>query len=315
MYFSTGSFLPDTRYDAWHDAIGQAYRTTTGAGNFQASLDLRQLGALNCARISQNSEELIRSTKEIDRWGTDECFLITQVAGRSHIEQDGRIVSLDVGDVTLVDSALPCRFRFDGRNVQLCFHIPKDSFKHGELDLRPRLATKPPQARRRILAELMRLSFEEGAGADSQTGRILSAAIKDMAMAAWRDPADGAREGAVRAAASRFEIIQDYILANLHDETLTPPAIALAHSISERQLHRLFHVSGHTVCGWLRQVRLDRCAANLRDRRQASRSITEIALHHDFGDSGQFSRLFRETYGVAPRTYRSQALASERGKH
>jgi len=78
--------------------------------------------------------------------------------------------------------------------------------------------------------------------------------------------------------------------------------------MSERQLHRLFQASGLTVSSWIKQARLERCAADLCDPRQRERSITEIAFEHGFNDSAHFSRSFREFCGSSAREFRSAAL-------
>ena len=308
MYFSTDSVSPNNRYDAWQETIGHSYSTRTGADDFRACLDLRQVGSINCARIAQNSKEVIRSRREISRFETSDCFLIAQIAGRSDIEQDDNHTILDVGDITLIDAAMPCRFRFDGRNVQLCFHLPREILERSGANWRERLATQLPRRRRRLVGDLMRLAFEESVDAHPTIGKALSDAITEIAMTAWHESSDAPAEAAAHAASARLQAIQDYLLQNLQEEELTPRRIADAHRISERQLHRLFQSTGYTVCGWIRRNRLDRCAASLRNPLEVGRSITAIALEQGFRDSAQFSRLFRETFGVAPRAYRVRAL-------
>jgi AraC family transcriptional regulator, positive regulator of tynA and feaB len=308
VYFSTDSISHSDRYDAWHERIGHSYRTKVGEEDFRACLDMRQVGSINCARIAQNSLEVVRSAKEIGRSNTSDCFLIAQVAGRSDIEQNDNRTCLQVGDVTLIDSTLPCRFGFDGRNVQLCFHLPRELLERREARWRTQLATQLPRRRRRLVGDLMRLAFEESADAHPRIGQALSDAITEIALTAWFEPSEQAADATAHSAGERLQAIQDYLLENLHEDDLTPRRIADAHSISERQLHRLFLSTGYTVCGWIRQNRLDRCAANLRNPALADRNITAIALEHGFKDSAQFSRLFRETFGVAPRAYRSCVL-------
>ncbi|WP_432423217.1 hypothetical protein [Streptomyces pseudovenezuelae] len=49
--------------------------------------------------------------------------------------------------------------------------------------------------------------------------------------------------------------IQAFIRDNLGEPYLTPDAIAAAHHISPRYLHKLFQQHGHTVAGRLRERR------------------------------------------------------------
>jgi AraC-like DNA-binding protein len=101
--------------------------------------------------------------------------------------------------------------------------------------------------------------------------------------------------------------IQDYVIANLGDEGLSPRSIARAQGISERQLHRLFQQCGQSVCRWIRQCRLDRCAAQFRECGLGHRSITQIAFACGFNDAAHFSRLFRAEFGETPSRYRAHA--------
>jgi AraC-like DNA-binding protein len=108
-------------------------------------------------------------------------------------------------------------------------------------------------------------------------------------------------------AAASLRSIQDYVIAHLSSDSLSPRGIARAHGISERQLHRLFRSVGVSVCRWIRQTRLDRCAAQFRDREQSHRSITQIAFSAGFNDAAHFSRLFRAEFGQSPTEYREHA--------
>ena len=47
--------------------------------------------------------------------------------------------------------------------------------------------------------------------------------------------------------------ITSFIEEHLGEAGLAPAQIAAAHHISLRQLHKLFHASGTTVAGWIRQ--------------------------------------------------------------
>jgi len=55
--------------------------------------------------------------------------------------------------------------------------------------------------------------------------------------------------------------IRAFIRDNLGDPRLNPGAIAAAHHISLRYLHKLFQQEGHTVAGWIRERRLDSAGA------------------------------------------------------
>jgi len=141
----------------------------------------------------------------------------------------------------------------------------------------------------------------------SETG--LQRALTEMTWSAVReqlqDPPCLAQEERQRAR------IKSYIESQLADAELTVETIARACAMSVRSVHRAFSdasagsVSKHI---WLR--RLSRCAATLRDPRQAHRPITDICLSWGFNSTSHFSRLFKERFGLTPREYRVTEAAA-----
>ncbi|WP_406011093.1 helix-turn-helix domain-containing protein [Streptomyces sp. NBC_00637] len=102
-----------------------------------------------------------------------------------------------------------------------------------------------------------------------------------------------------------------YIDANLGDPGLSPAAIAAAHKVSDRHLHRLFKAQGMTVAAWIRRQRLDRCRRDLTDSRLRSRTVHSIATRYGFGDPAHFSRVFRAAYGMSPSECRERSSTSD----
>lgn len=106
--------------------------------------------------------------------------------------------------------------------------------------------------------------------------------------------------------------IHAFVRENPGDARLTPAAIAAAHHISLRYLHKLFHQDGHTVAGWVRERRLEQCRRDLADPRLAAQSITAIAARWGFTSPTHFSQAFRSAYGHSPSQFRRQCTQAER---
>lgn len=100
--------------------------------------------------------------------------------------------------------------------------------------------------------------------------------------------------------------IHAFIRDNLGDAHLTPDAIAAAHHISLRYLHKLFQQEGHTVAGRIRERRLEQCRRDLADPQLAARPIHAIAARWGFTSPSHFSQAFRNAHGLSPRQYREQ---------
>jgi AraC-like DNA-binding protein len=98
--------------------------------------------------------------------------------------------------------------------------------------------------------------------------------------------------------------IRSFIGGNLHDPRLTPAAVAAAHHMSTRQLHRLFRQEGTTVAALIRSRRLERARRDLADPALAHTPLHTIAARCGFGAPAHFSRVFRAAHGMSPSDYR-----------
>ncbi|MFI0724261.1 helix-turn-helix domain-containing protein [Streptomyces sp. NPDC021224] len=99
--------------------------------------------------------------------------------------------------------------------------------------------------------------------------------------------------------------------ANLGDPGLTPAAIAARHHMSVRALHRLFGNEGESVMARVRRRRLERCREALAGPALRGQPIGFLAARWGFATAADFSRRFREAYGVTPRQFRNEAGAAQ----
>jgi AraC-like DNA-binding protein len=114
-----------------------------------------------------------------------------------------------------------------------------------------------------------------------------------------------AAPGAVRRQERQRARLQSFIGSRLYDPDLSVDCIARACNMSVRSVHRAFAFDDPgSVSKYIRMRRVCHCAADLRDPRQANRSITDICFSWGFNSTSHFSRLFKEQLGVTPRDYR-----------
>jgi len=107
----------------------------------------------------------------------------------------------------------------------------------------------------------------------------------------------------------------DYILQHL-DTTLRLKAVARAAGFSPFHFHRIFRgVVGESVAEFVKRVRLERALGLLSHKHWPTRrraSLTDIAFACGFASSSDFSRCFRQRYGVAPRTFDVESFRLQR---
>ncbi|MCI4043581.1 helix-turn-helix domain-containing protein [Streptomyces sp. TRM75563] len=109
--------------------------------------------------------------------------------------------------------------------------------------------------------------------------------------------------------------IRTFIGRNLHDPRLTPAAVAAAHHISTRHLHRLFQQEGTTVAALIRSRRLERARRDLADPALVHTPLHTIAARCGFGAPAHFSRVFRAAHGMSPSDYRDAGLRDGAGRN
>ena len=99
-----------------------------------------------------------------------------------------------------------------------------------------------------------------------------------------------------------FRVI-DYIHAHLDDE-VSPEELARVAHFSLHHFHRVFRgMTGESVMGFVRRLRLERAAQRLKF---GSEPVVEVALSTGYASHEAFTRAFRARFGTNPSAYRSQ---------
>jgi AraC-like DNA-binding protein len=99
--------------------------------------------------------------------------------------------------------------------------------------------------------------------------------------------------------------------AELPDHTLTASRIAAAQGISRRRLDQIvLSTLGTSISAQIWRRRLDQAAADLRDPRLATRSVTQIAYSVGFSSTSHFARAFKRQFQCTPLQWRRETASS-----
>jgi transcriptional regulator GlxA family with amidase domain len=90
-----------------------------------------------------------------------------------------------------------------------------------------------------------------------------------------------------------------WIEDNLSDQALGPDALATALRCSRATIYRAFSESELTVAGVIREARLKR-AREMLETLPPHVTIADIAMRCGFFDASNFSRSFRNRFGISP---------------
>ncbi|SEQ99371.1 helix-turn-helix domain-containing protein [Streptomyces radiopugnans] len=162
-------------------------------------------------------------------------------------------------------------------------------------------AARPPEARAALA--------DESAGCTASDRVRLGHTALDLATAVLAHHLDD--EATVPSRSPRhvlFLRMTAFIDRHLHQPDLDPAAVAAAHQISLRYLHRVFQEHGTSVGAYIRQRCLDRCRRDLADPGLRHLTVHAIGARWAFARPADFSRAFRAATGMPPGRYRAAAF-------
>ncbi|SFY51820.1 AraC-like ligand-binding domain-containing protein [Streptomyces sp. F-1] len=307
------------RVEAWREITASAlipneFRVDPAA-KFRASLRAANLGGAQVAAMTYGSHRTRRTPRLIRRSDPEMYAVGLVLRGVQGILQAQCHASLDAGELVVYSTSHPFEAVVDVRDgvaASVVVQVPRA------------LVPLPPNRVNRLLAA--RLPGHEG------VGRLLAGFLVHLSTDTGPcRPADGHRLGGVlvdlltawlahhadavdrtpaetRRGVQLLEV-QHFIRRHLGDAGLTPAAVAAAHHISLRSLHRLFreHAAGTTVAAYIRDQRLAAARRDLADPRLASRPVHATAARWGFPRAADFTRAFRTAYGTTPSEYRASA--------
>ena len=308
---TTSGVAPASRSRHWHEAIASTYfpldLSFRSPETFEGELVSWQLGDVSLSRLKSQPLMYRRLPKHLTV-EKDEQFLIT-IPSRSEVffSQCGQDVRCNPGGFIFERSHEPyefshaeaaslwvlkvdqsclagrirapdrfCSMQFDATNgtgglfIDMLHNIPA------------RVDMMAPQARATVgqqLIDLLVLSVE----ADERTLTSGTSSVR----------------------AAHLTRIESFVREHLADRTLGPEQIAERCGISTRYLHELFRDTNQTLGQWVRDQRLAACQRDLRDPAN-KKTIAEIAYARGFSDQAQFSRAFRNQFGLSPKDFRAR---------
>ena len=260
------------------------------------------LGPVQVRRIAAAGHAVRRTRRAIAADDPEQFELSLMLAGTQELEQEDRAALLEPGDLVCMDSSRPYRVRSPGPFAMLVFAVPKTLLRPYVDVVGARTASAIPAGGglAGLVAPFLR-SVGDGLldGTVSEDDTDVGEGIVDL----------------VRGLFSQRRVprpdplseVKATIERRLHEPALGPAAIADAHFISTRHLHRLFEGEGVTVSEWIRTRRLERCRRDLEDPALAGETVLAIASRWGLRNPGHFSRLFHAAYGVSPSAVRVRA--------
>ncbi|MEV7981598.1 helix-turn-helix domain-containing protein [Streptomyces sp. NPDC086519] len=318
VVLSTAALSAADRVERWHEAVSQAFVpldvNLLEKDPSPGRIVTHQWGATQVSDVQAGSQEVTRSKRLIARDGKELLILTLQRRGRAVKEQDGRECLIDPGDFSISDASRVFRKKVEGEVCFTSFQFPRNELRVRDEDLRALTATAfsgRGGSAALVAAYFTRMACE-AAGFNDFVGRQFVATGLDLLALFINERLGRFRPQAPDTSAAMMVRVKDHILQNLADPDLSPTAIAAAHFISVRYLHKLFQLEETTVGEWIRMQRLERCRRDLLRSPALGLGVATVARRWGFVSPSHFSRVFRAAYGIAPRDWQIHGLSGER---
>ncbi|MFI0425268.1 helix-turn-helix domain-containing protein [Spongiactinospora sp. 9N601] len=318
LVFDSSDLPAHERVEGWQHATSSALVATRfHIGNpsaFAARLDVMSLGAAHITTMSYTNLFSIRTPLLIRRSDPEHYQIAFIRAGRQGIGQNRTRTLVRPGELVLYDSSRPfeasCTDPAPASTIVLQF--PKHLLPLPAARVARLLAVPLPATRGigRLLTRFVTTLTEDRIDFTPFDALRLGHTAVDLTAAVLSHHLDEEAPSPGSQAHLLVLRILSFIEENLDRPDLDPAAIAAAHHISVRYLHRIFqqhHVMA--VTAHIRTRRLERCRRDLADPALRHVSIAAIALRWGFTRPADFSRAFRREKGLSPSEYRAAAHA------
>ncbi|TFD54713.1 AraC family transcriptional regulator [Cryobacterium frigoriphilum] len=242
--------------------------------------------------------------------GCDLVDVHVQHIGCLELFQAGQITVVPAGHLLIFDASRPCVLSYPGPHLSSLFEAPKRRLGLSDTDLAALCRTPiglavtdaPPGGASVAAAAIAQLARVAGT-LNVRAGTLIAEAIVDLVrIAATEQLALCPSNDLLHV--TLVHRVRDYIDAHLRDPELSPGAIATAHLISLRALHKAFETEPVTVHRLIQQRRLERARSDLGGPGEPAVAVALIAERWGFGSPSLFTRLFRQRFGASPSEWR-----------
>jgi AraC-like DNA-binding protein len=299
---------PDDRFEYWHSAASEVFFPLAvrrdGGGPFRARVTGHALGAIGVYRIESDPSTVERRRAGIAALDPRHAQISLVTRGTVRFEQDGRWLTLRPGGVTTYDSSHPYRVVAEAPYELRVFSIPWALLGTHAARIRRHTTIAGEGAAADLAVPFLAGLVDR---LDDATVRASEVDFADGVLALVRGLFGGRPEPRLSSDALYASLIA-YVERHLGDPALGPEALARAHLISRRYVHRLFAERGTTVAAWIRSRRLERSRRDLQDPAHAYESVAEVARRWGVTNPSYFSRVFRDAYGMSPTAARRSSL-------
>lgn len=307
--FDVAQVAPRARYDLWQDSIGCVFDVAVNEsqredGVFNAVIDAFRFDEFMVAKTTTVQQNWWRTPFNIARDGMDHYMIQFFLKGSMQWQTPRSSGEVGLGDLIVFDMAQEMQSITDDF-CHISLIIPRAA-------LAPRLDDPDGQHMRHLkwnspiaamLSDYLMLLGRNLPNLSYDQLKPLIPSILSMVAVCLNDDAAGTKGQSYYDQWYLKRRIKSFILNKLGDSRLGSHSICDAMDLSRSNLYRMFEEEGG-VKTFIRENRLKR---SLRQIVAGERcSVSAVAEQNGFASSSDFSRVFRNCYGMSPREVRKQ---------
>jgi AraC family transcriptional regulator, positive regulator of tynA and feaB len=306
--FATRDVHPRDRFDYWHSVacreIVEHESVPVSRVNFEAEIEVGSMGTLDLVAFQNSPLRVEHGQIHISRCGSEQLLLCRETGGRVSVEQDGRQIMLQPGDMTLLDPTLPYSANFSAGSRTLVLKLPRRELQTRVGKTRGMVARLIRSGAEDSLASSFTAGLPALAGqVDALGGQLVASFVLDLVALSLAKAVDGTTPRVSSGKAMAILQIRAAVKTRLADPTLDVQSVADAVGFSVRYANHILSSQDTSIGRLILTERLERCRQAFEDPAQSGRSVSEIAFGWGFSDLTHFGRCFKKAYGMSPSDY------------
>lgn len=264
-----------------------------GDGAFTATFRGTKIIDVVIARVRSTPCDIVRPPGLITSTDRELLKLIFLDAGHVTIEQDGRRSVLGPGDMVGYETNRPYEIHCLDETESVIVAVPTSSLgAHANLISRHTAISAPTHTwLRTAVSAFLRDLADAPSPSDGSSAHYLADALVSLVIAQITHVLPPPEPE------SLADRVLAYSLAHLSDPELSVDAVARAHRISVRYLHKVLQPREVTLSAWIRRHRLERIRRDLANPSLADQTVSAIAARWGVLDATHVSRALRAEFG------------------
>ena len=293
----------------WHEAIGQAYfpldLSFRRPEAFDGELTMWQLGEVSLSRLTSDALMYRRLPKHLQVQGPEEFLVTLPAKSELLFAQGGREVRANPGAFFIERSHEPYEFSHS-EAADLWVMKLSLAMLGGRVRAPDRFCSLQFDATNGangLFVDMVHLIPQRYDAMTEEARSMVGRQLADLLALALQSDERVLSSGGSTVRMAHLARIESFVRRHIDNPDLGPDEVAAGCGVSVRYLHELLRDTNQTLGSWIRDQRLAAAREDLGNPRD-KRAIGEIAYARGFADQAQFSRAFRQRYGITPKEAR-----------